>query len=90
MSERTGMFLLMSPAGNVSSDCALSCSLTTEALEKGADAEADFLQQAKVYLPEDIAQRITTPETPASKARAAQNDAMGPVVTELPDDIELN
>lgn len=53
--------------------------------------EADFLQQVKVYLPEDIATQITTPETPVSKAKAADDvPAATPVVTELPDDIELN
>jgi hypothetical protein len=68
------------------------CRLTTEALEKGATAEADFLQQVKVYLPESIAASIKTPETPVSKAKAQATPQGTPVgvVTELPDDLELN
>lgn len=71
--------------------------ITTEFLEKGAYVEADVIRQVKQLLPEDLAANIQEPETPASRVPeeyerpvAPISSSTTPVVTELPDDVELN
>lgn len=73
------------------------CRLTTEFLEKGAYVEADLIRQVKQLLPEDLAANIQEPETPASRVPeeyerpvAPISSSPGPVVTELPADVDLN
>lgn len=73
------------------------CRLTTEFLEKGAYVEADLIRQVKQLLPEDLAANIQEPETPATRVPqeyerpvAPISSSPGPVVTELPDDVDLN
>lgn len=73
------------------------CRITTEFLEKGAYVEADVIRQVKQLLPEDLAANIQEPDTPASRVPeeyerpvAPISSSTGTVVTELPDDVELN
>lgn len=69
------------------------CRIATECLEKGAVVEADVIQQMKTLLPPDIADKIRTPENPATPQRSEVgpiSTSTSPVVTELPKDLDLD
>jgi hypothetical protein len=55
--------------------------------------EADVIQQMKTLLPPDIADNIKTPENPATPKRSDVgpiSTSSSPVVTELPEDLDLD